>query len=53
MNACTCRQGRDECTCGLMCAIEPIEQDLPLNRWTLLVAVVGVASAALLSHVFR
>ena len=53
MNACDCRQGRGQCHCGRMQPIEPIEQDLPFNWTTLLVAVLAVASAAVLSHIFR
>lgn len=45
---CGCRQGRDVCNCG-MSDLSPIEQDFPVNRWTVLAAIVTVALAAFVS----
>lgn len=51
MSTCDCRQGRDACRCGLMRDIEPVEPDLPINAWTLAVAVAAVALACFLSSI--
>lgn len=48
---CDCRQGRDVCNCG-MSDLRPIEPDLPINRWTVLAAIVAVALAAFVSSLF-
>ena len=45
MNSCNCNQGKSHCVCA-------IEQDLPVNKWTLAIAVAAVAAAAVVSHFF-
>lgn len=48
---CGCSQWRDVCNCG-MSDLSPIAQDLPVNRWTVLAAVVIVALASFVSSLF-
>lgn len=45
---CACRQGRDECNCGLLSDIEPIEQDLPMTPRNIAIALAIIAISGLL-----